>query len=70
MGWALKYPTTYFYQQEALYLHARDQGFAALQAKALGGGVLVGQERLEHLAPRQAVQDVQLLLLVVLELRQ
>jgi len=35
---------------------------AHLQTKALGGGVLVGQERLEHLAPGQPVERVQLAL--------
>ena len=41
-------------------LHARDERLAALQPKALSGRKLVGQEGLEHLAPGQAVQDVQL----------
>ena len=50
-------------------LHARDEGFSALQPKALGCSVLGGQELLKLLAPGQAVQDVQLLLLGVLLLR-
>mmetsp|Transcript_20178 Transcript_20178/g.50825 ORF Transcript_20178/g.50825 Transcript_20178/m.50825 type:complete len:559 (+) Transcript_20178:450-2126(+) len=49
-------------------LHARDDGLAALQPKALGGGVLVRQEGLEHLAPDEAIQDALLHLCAVLEL--
>mmetsp|Transcript_36419 Transcript_36419/g.61373 ORF Transcript_36419/g.61373 Transcript_36419/m.61373 type:complete len:232 (+) Transcript_36419:2314-3009(+) len=37
-------------------LHARDEGLAALQAKALGGCVLGGQEVLEHGTPGQTIQ--------------
>ena len=50
-------------------LHARDERFAALQAKALGGRKLVGQEGLKHLTPCQAVQDVQLAVWCVGELQ-
>lgn len=37
-------------------LHAGDERLGALEAKALRGGVLVGEERLEHLGPREAVE--------------
>lgn len=49
-------------------LHAGDQCLASLQAKALGVAVLFGQVQLKHLAPREAVQNLQLVLLVVLGL--
>ena len=42
-------------------LHARNQGLAALQPEPLRRRVLVGQEALEELRPRQPVQNVQLL---------
>ncbi len=50
-------------------LHAGDERLAALQAKPLGRSKLVRQEALEHLAPCQPVQDLQLALRSVLELR-
>ena len=50
-------------------LHAGDERLAALQAKSLGRRKLVCQEALEHLAPCQPVQDLQLALRRVLELR-
>ena len=43
-------------------LHPGDQGLTPLQAKPLGRSILVGQEALKVLAPRQAVVRVQLLL--------
>ena len=41
-------------------LHARHERLAALQRKALGGAVLVVEEGLEEVGPREAVEDVQL----------
>ena len=49
-------------------LHAGDQRLAALQPKALGRAVLVGEEGLKHLTPGHTVQDLQLLLLAELGL--
>lgn len=50
--------------------HARYEGFAAFQAKSFGSAVLLGQEALEHFAPSQPIQNVELLLRLVLELQQ
>ena len=63
------------HRQHSSRLHRRQKPQAEvkalcthLQAKTLGGGKLVRQEALKHLAPGQPVQDVDLLLWAVLEL--
>ena len=41
-------------------LHPGNQSLAPFESETLGCGVFGGEERLEHLGPREAVEDVDL----------